>query len=228
MNMKKFISGILTVSVMCGFVPHTLVANADNITGSVVTNAGGAVTIVDTSVLPDSEHITEYLVTTAKNNEIVKQYTTDVSDKITADTNGADSVEITPVYEYSNLNDAASGVTLPDGFEDGLYNITVTNGSTVHTDLYVNGYMAANNIDQNGEGRSVSTGSTYTASDVKIEGGEITLKTLDSPVALSYAKIVKSPSIVDRKTKIYIMGDSLVANYYGGNEDNYLGTTQTG
>ena len=228
MNMKKFISGILTVSVMCGFVPHTLVANADNITGSVVTNAGGAVTMVDTSVLPDSEHITEYLVTTAKNNEIVKQYTTDVSDEITADTNGADRVEITPVYEYSDLNDAASGVTLPDGFEDGLYNITVTNGSTVHTDLYVNGYMAANNIDQNGEGRSVSTGSAYTASDVKIEGGEITLKTLDSPVALSYAKIVKSPSIVDRKTKIYIMGDSLVANYYGGNEDNYLGTTQTG
>lgn len=226
--MKKFISGLLTAAMLCGFVPQAIVVNANNVTGSVIAEVSGAVTTVDTSVLPESEHITEYLVTTAKNNEIVKQYTTDVSDEITADTNGADSVEITPVYEYRDLNDAASGVTLPDDFEDGLYNITVTNGSTVHTDLYVNGYMAANNIDQNGEGRSVSTGSTYMASDVKIEGGEITLKTLDSPVALSYAKVVKSPSIVDRKTKIYIMGDSLVANYYGGNEENYLGTTQTG
>ena len=228
MNMKKFISGILTAAMLCGFAPQAIVVNADNVTGSVIAEVSGAVTTVDTSVLPESENITGYLVTTAKDKQVVKQYTVGAADEIKADTDGADNVEISPVYEYSNLDDAADGVTLPDDFEDGSYNITVTNGSTVHTDLYVNGYMVANNIDQSGEGRSVSTGSAYTAKDVKIEDGKITLKTLDSPVALSYAKVVKSPSIVNRKTKIYIMGDSLVANYYGGNEENYLGTTQTG
>lgn len=109
------------------------------------------------------------------------------------------------------------------------YNITFTNCSTAHIDLYVNGYMAANNVDQDGYGRSVSSGSTYTANDIKVLGGKITLKTADtSDGTLAYVKIVKAPSVVERKAKIYVMGDSLVANYYGGNEDNYLGTTQTG
>ncbi|MGN0107888.1 MAG: hypothetical protein ACI4A5_09365, partial [Hominilimicola sp.] len=187
-------------------------------------------TTVDTSSLKKGGNITYYLVTTAKDGKLVNQSTARVSDSVEVYSKGAEDIEIVPVYEYKTTTaaGASGGAKLDGSFTDGLYNITVTNAGTNHIDLYVNGYMAANNIDQSGEGRSVSAGSTYTAPDVKIEGGKITLSTTDVASDLSYVKVVKSPTIVERKKKIFITGDSLVANYYGGNEENYLGTTQTG
>lgn len=186
-------------------------------------------TIIDTRSLVKNENITGYSVTTAKEGKITGNEFVSADDIITVITDVGSDIEIAPVYEYRDLGNCLDGITFDSVFPDGNYNITVTNGSTAHTDVYVNGYMIANNIDQNGDGRSVSGGSTYNASDVKVSGGKITLKTADtSDGTLSYVKIVKSPSIADRKAKIYIIGDSLVANYYGGNTDNYLGTTQTG
>ena len=232
--MKKFICRVMSVSMLfscAGFCGINSVYAEETSTGEacITVKANGDVTNVDTSELTSGGNVTSYLVTTAKDGQLVKQYETEVSDAVEVDSSNAEDIEIVPVYEYSDLGSCTGGVTLSDSFEDGLYNITITNDTTSHIDLYVNGYMAANNIDQNGEGRSVSTGSTYTAPDVRVEGGSITLKTADTAGGgLSYAKIVKSPGIVDRKTKIYITGDSLVCRYYGGNEGAYLGTTQTG
>ena len=232
--MKRFICGVMSVSMLfscagfCG-VSSAYAEEVSTGAASITVKADGDVTNVDTSLLTSGGNVSKYLVTTATDGQLVKQYETEVSDSVEVDSSNAENIEIVPVYEYSDLGSCTSGVTLSDSFEDGLYNITITNDTTNHIDLYVNGYMAANNIDQSGEGRSVSTGSTYTAPDIRVEGGSITLTTADtSGGGLSYAKIVKSPSIVDRKTKIYITGDSLVCQYYGGNEGAYLGTTQTG
>lgn len=195
---------------------------------SVITEATGAETIVDTSKMTNSENVTGFLVTVARDGRILSSTETERSDSVAVDAEAGDSIEIAPIYEYPETREYGNGITLPDVFPDGRYDITVTNGSTSHTDIYINGYMVANNIDQSGSGRSVSTGSTYTAHDVKVQGGSITVQTKDSPNSLSYVKVVKSPSVASAKTKIFITGDSLVADYYGGNEDWYLGNTQTG
>lgn len=44
---------------------------------------------------------------------------------------------------------------------------------------------------------------------------------------MDYVEVIKSPSTVQRKTKIYVIGDSLVCNYYGSS-DTVLGGLQTG
>ncbi len=203
---------------------------------SIITKALSDNPSVDTSKLSNSPNITGYQITVANDNKEVSQRIVERGnninglDSIDVTASEGDDIEIAPIYEYKKTRSYGDGIKLDDTFPNGRYNITVTNGSSNHTDLYVNGYMAANNIDQNGAGRSVSTGSTYTAHDIRVESEEqkITIQTKDSPNSLSYIKIVKSPSVVSRKKKIFITGDSLVANYYGGNEENYLGTTQTG
>ena len=195
---------------------------------SVTAKAQSEETVIDTSNMTNSENVSAYLVTVARDGKEIKSQSIERADSVTVTASVGDDIEIAPVYEYPKTQEYGNGITLPDVFPDGRYNITVTNGSTSHTDVYINGYMAANNIDQNGEGRSVSTGSTYTMPDVRVEGGSIAIQTKDSPNSLSYVKVVKSPSIVNAKKKIFITGDSLVADYYGGNENSYLGTTQTG
>ncbi len=212
------------------------VPEKDGVVYSVVTKAESENPVVDISKISNSVNITAYQVTVARDKEQISQTVVERGDSI----NGLDGIEVTasegddieiaPIYEYKKTLAYGNGITLADVFPDGRYNITVTNGSTNHTDLYVNGYMAANNIDQNGAGRSVSTGSTYTANDIRVEGNEqkIIIQTKDSANSLSYVKVVKSPSVVKPKKKIFITGDSLVANYYGGSEGNYLGNTQTG
>lgn len=208
----------------------------ENAVYSVITKAASSNPIVDISKISNSVNITGYQVTVARDHAQISQTMIERGnsinglDSIDVTASEGDDIEIAPIYEYKKTLSYGSGITLADIFPDGRYNITVTNGSTNHTDLYVNGYMAANNIDQNGAGRSVSTGSTYTANDIRVEGNgqKITIQTKDSANSLSYVKVVKSPSVVSPKKKIFITGDSLVANYYGGNEGNDLGNTQTG
>ena len=61
-------------------------------------------------------------------------------------------------------------------------------------DIFVNGYMVGQNVDQYGKGRATS-GSTYTAKDVKVEGGSavVTMKDNDSNMD---SIVVKAPSII--------------------------------
>ena len=212
-----------------------IVPEKENAVYSVVTTAQSNNPTVDISKISNSQNITGYQVTVAKNKEQISQTTIERGNNpngletIAVTAQEGDDIEIAPIYEYNKTRAYGNGITLEDVFPAGRYDITVTNGGTNHTDLYVNGYMAANNIDETGgDGRSVSTGSTYTAHDVKAEGGAIKIETKDSANSLSYVKVVKAPSIVEPKKKIFITGDSLVCNYYGGNTENYLGTTQTG
>ena len=213
------------------FTPKPEEALPEGVDYSVTAKAAGTETVVDTSRLDKGDNVSGYLVTTAANRTEKTSVTAAKGNSVTVTADAGDDIEIAPIYEYNETQAYGNGITLADTFPNGRYNITVTNGSTSHFDLYVNGYMAANNIDETGgDGRFVSTGSTYTAHDVRVESKthKITITTADSANSLSYVKVVKSPSIVTSKKKIFITGDSLVCNYYGGNTENYLGTTQTG
>lgn len=210
----------------------------------VTAKAEGGTTVVDTSKMVYGGHITSFMVTTAKDGELIDQYMTEVLDSVSVNTEGAENIEIAPVYTYTGMDEtkfnSADGFTLKDinvlgEIADGRYNMSFKKTTSKVTDIYVNGGMVVNNAEQPGNGRSNPRGALCEANDVKIEGGAVNIKTLrteysgitypDAPI--SEISIVKAPSIIERKTKITIMGDSLVSNYYGGKKTE-LGSSQTG
>ena len=165
--------------------------------------------VVDASSLANYTADTEYYVTTAADGEIISQTTTKATDgKITVNTEGATAVEVSPVYSYTNGVSLPLEIPMPDGF----YDFTFTKSSGDRADIFVNGNMVGQNVDQYGRGRSTS-GSTYSVSDVKVSGGSAVV-TMDAS-AMSSVTAKKAPSIVERKQHVYILGDSLVSNYYG-------------
>lgn len=193
--------------------------------------ADGNTTTVDSADLVTSDSISGYRITTAKNGAIVNQYDEDEIPE-TIDTTGADSYEIDPIYTYNSLSGVTgAGYTAPDMFADGFYNMTFTKGDTKRADIYVNDYMVGNNVDQYGPGRTISSGAEYTIHDAVVTGGSIKISTTDlgGNGSISKAVIVKAPSNVNRKKKVYIIGDSLVADYYGDYDENtVVGGARTG
>ena len=148
---------------------------------------------------------------------------------LTVDTDGAAKVEVSPIYEYSFAANEGEDVTVPDCFADGEYDFTITKSTLRKLDLYVNGYMIGNNIDEAGVGRTMTDADKiYSVKDILVDKGTITISkedcTTPSEAGIDSAVISKTPSIVERKQKLYIIGDSLVADYYG----ELQGTVGTG
>jgi lysophospholipase L1-like esterase len=181
---------------------------------SAVGDADGTSVVVDVTALANYAADTQYLVTTATaDGVIVNQLETASTDgKVTVDTTGAAKYEVSPIYSYTNVGNVASGKVIP--LCDGLYDFTFKKSNGTRADIFVNGAMVGQNVDQYGAGRSTS-GSTYTAKDVNVQGGSATVVMKDNDSNLDSIVVKKSPSIVPRKTHVYILGDSLVANYYG-------------
>ena len=135
--------------------------------------------------------------------------------------------EIVPVYEFKGVGDTKDGVSLGKEFENGLYNITFKKGDTKRGDIYVNGFMAGNNVDQADADRKVTDGAVYTAEDVRVKNGEITVSMCDGSTLLDSVSVVKQPSWRKRPQRLYIIGDSLVCSYYGSFEKE-VGGGRTG
>ncbi len=162
----------------------------------------------------------------------------DVVNGLTVDTTGAAKVEVSPVftYTYEALSFDGEGHQLEGAFADGRYNFEITKSNLERTDVYVNDYMIANNIDQYGAGRQMTDkDKVYKATDMAVHGGTITVRTEDYGSSgtgyqgawLDKIVVDKAPDIVNRVPKVYVVGDSLVADYYG-ETSNLLGSSQTG
>lgn len=205
-------SGKVTIAVTVGNPGKELTLTKDVTVANfyyVNKEVSGDSIVVDASSLANYTADTEYYVTTAADGEIISQETTKAIDgKITVNTEGATAVEVSPVYSYTNGVSLPLEIPMPDGF----YDFTFTKSSGDRADIFVNGNMVGQNVDQYGRGRSTS-GSTYSVSDVKVSGGSAVVTMDASAMASVTAK--KAPSIVERKQHVYILGDSLVSNYYG-------------
>lgn len=172
----------------------------------------GASVVVDVTKLANYSTETMYLVSTAKDGKLVNQTEVKSTDgNVTVDTAGSDSYEVSPIYSYSNVGNVANGFNIP--LSDGLYDFTFKKANGTRADIFVNGNMVGQNVDQYGAGRSTS-GSYYTVKDVKVSGGNAVVTMRDQTSDMTSIEVKKAPSIVDRKTHVYILGDSLVANYY--------------
>lgn len=136
--------------------------------------------------------------------------------------------EISPVYKFSNVGDVKEdGKTLDAVFADGYYNITFKKAETWRGDIYVNGFMVGNNVDQSDADRKLTEGSLYTAEDIKVKNGAINVSMCDGSTMLDYVTVEKQPDFYERPQRIYVIGDSLACNYYGSFEKE-VGGGRTG
>jgi lysophospholipase L1-like esterase len=189
----------------------------------VTADATGNTTTVDTSSLISNANVTGYQVTTSKDGVLVSQNVVS-SAPTSVDTTGADKVEVAPVFEYAVGHPGTLG-NLGAGYDIALpadtYNFVVTD-TGVRCDVYVNKQILVNNILQ-----GASTVNYLAVNDIVVNEGVAKITTADYPkdktesdVNISI-KVVKSPSIVNRTQKMYVLGDSLVCIYYnGGNASN--------
>lgn len=132
--------------------------------------------------------------------------------------------EVVPVYIFESIGDVKEeGKLLSGSLADGYYDITFKKAEAARGDIYVNGYMVGNNVDQADADRKVTEGALYTAEDIKIEGGSLSVSMCDGSTMLDYAEAVKKPEFCERPQRLYIIGDSLVCEYYGSFENEVGG-----
>lgn len=199
---------------------------------SVVEDYTDGMTTVDVSNIVADNSITGYQVTVADaDGKLLSQQVVQAENNavaVPAVTEGTPAkVEAAPVYEGA----------IGDEFlvPDAAYNVTVTANNGRRTDVYVNDQMMFNNINQSGDnwtiGRIIADSTDYTASDVVIAEGYAKFNLRDDQsggTTITAVKFVKAPSIVNRAKRIYIIGDSLVANYYGTAPEGSEALVRTG
>lgn len=209
---------VITVKVSVGNSEKFKTINVATGTFSVIANADGDMTTVNTTELNTISGISSFLVTTATNGGVlVNQTTVAAADSVDVNTKNADAVEITPIYEFTEIENPTSGYILPVDFADGAYDITIEKADKNRADIYINDKMIGNDVDRAGSCRAVSAPCKYKAVNVKVSGGQIKVRLGEcaNSSAVSSITAIKTPSIITKKTKITIIGGSCEATYYG-------------
>ena len=244
-NIKKYL--VTTATADGTLVKQTQVDAADVVAARVTKTAENGVKIIATYengllkgiVQADVEKGTEitdentattkvfYWTSLAEMKPITLTTEATESKSITVDTTGAAKVEVAPIYETS-MNTL---VAIPSD----SYNVTITANNGRRTDVYVNDQMMFNNINQGSDnwtiGRNVAESTDSTVHDIVVTQGYAKFNYRDdqsSGTTITNVKFSKSPSIVTRTKKVYVIGDSLVANYYGTAPEGKEGLVRTG
>ncbi len=123
------------------------------------------------------------------------------------------------------VNDAyAFCVALPDG----LYDMTVTKAAKTRASIFVNGGAIGVNVGATGSGRNGNQ-TVFETTDVVISGGVAKISMANN-FALAAVEFRRVSELQERKTHIFIGGDSTVCDYYPLDlgEVPEAGTVQTG
>lgn len=178
-------------------------------------------TTVSLESLVRNDNVKSYLVTTSlKGKQVMQEVQVPEANATTIeiDTSGADAYEVSPIFTYENVGNIPDGSGLTVAIPSGSYDFTITKASTTRADVFVNGVMIGNNVDQSDDGkgsRNITTGGTYTAEEIIVKGGKAVVTMKDKVSDMATVVVKKTPSIVERNTRVYVLGDSLVTNYYG-------------
>lgn len=171
---------------------------------------------VDVTTLANYAADTKYLVTTATADGTLVNQTDNVAHtagKITVDMTGASKYEVSPIYTYDNVGNVSGGKDIP--VCDGRYEFKFVKANMTRGDIYVNGIMVGNNVDQDGKGKTPAASSPeWVVDDVLVQGGKAVVTMKDNTSDMKSIEVRKNPSILERKTHLYILGDSLVADYH--------------
>lgn len=172
---------------------------------------------VDISDLAEDKSVTGYQVTVADadGSKLAQEVVQAADSKVTvpaAESGTPAKVEVAPVYTTT----AESELLIPAE----TYNITLKTNTAGRADLYVNDQIIVNNINQDSQNFTVKgsfPATTYSFGDIKIAEGYAQFNYRDNQSGnkpIDEVVIVKAPSIVKRATRVYVIGDSLVATYH--------------
>jgi len=211
----KDITGTVTVAVTLGNPGKEKTNTMEVVVGkfSAAGESDEDVVTVNVAELANYADDTMYRVTTANNaGEMVSQ--TEVAHNegiVEVDMTDASRYEVSPIYSYTEVGDVKAGKEFP--ICDGLYDFTFVKSGGARGDIFVNDCMVGNNVDQTGKQRTTG-GTEYSVKDVMVKGGKVVVRMTDDS-SLSSITIKKAPSILPRKTHVYIAGDSTAASYNG-------------
>ncbi len=211
---KNIVSLILAILLMISICPvtETRTMAAEREAFSKVFTATGNTTYINATGVVSNDNVIGYQITTSKENVCIKQETVTTLPS-SVDSTGADTVEIAPVFTY------AVGAGSDDYKIDivaGTYNFVVKNTGG-RCDVYANEQMLVNNILQGG-----TVLNSLEVNDILLADDVVNITTADTLGTPNITiTMVKSPTTVKRTKKAFVLGDSLVCNYYnGGSSEN--------
>lgn len=142
------------------------------------------------------------------------------------------AVEVAPILKLTPEGGIdASGEGYLWDIPDGAYNFTFVKSDTERADISLNSLIVGANVDMYGT-VGVPEGTRHTYTDFEIEGGaRITLS--GRTTRLKSVEAYVTPTVIPRKTKVFVAGDSTLCNYYpviaDKTDDEVLpGTVRTG
>ncbi|MGM9551065.1 MAG: stalk domain-containing protein [Clostridia bacterium] len=134
-------------------------------------------------------------------------------DSITISSDGEVKVEITPVFTFAptggiNTANGEYSISLPKG----TYDFAFTKNDRERANIWLNGFLVGANVDMYGT-VGVPDGTRHEFTNVKIED-TAKIKLTEKSFTLEKVEAYRTPTIINRKTKVFVGGDSTLCNYY--------------
>ena len=133
--------------------------------------------------------------------------------RITVNASSKATVEISPILTFAPKGgiNTAGGEYVID-LPDGTYDFAFTKFDRERGHIWINGFVVGSNVDMYGTvGVPENTHHTFTSVEIKdnarirIDGKTTLLKSIE---------VAPTPSIIKRKPKVFVGGDSTLCNYY--------------
>ncbi len=173
----------------------------------------------------------ETYLTWEMDNTLISEATA-VDGRIIINASDKATVEVSPIFTFA----PKGGINTAQGdFEidipDGTYDFAFTKGDRERAHIWLNGTVVGSNVDMYGT-VGVPENTRYTFNDVEIKGGA-KVKLTEKSTFLKSVEVALSPSIINRKAKVFVAGDSTLCNYYpvipeNTDADILPGTVRTG
>ncbi len=151
-------------------------------------------------------------VTVASGN-VKEVVTRTASDKGFIHIEGSCTAEVSPIFNFAPEGgiDTAGGEYFLD-LSDGTYDFTFTKSDNNRGNIYINGLLVGANVDMYGT-VGVPEGTRYTFKGFTVSDGA-KINVTEKTRRLKSVEAVPTPSIFERKTRVYVAGDSTLCNYY--------------
>ncbi len=123
------------------------------------------------------------------------------------------TVEVLPIFKYSEaggINTAQEEYTI--NLPDGTYDFLFTKNDKNRGHIWINGNIVGSNVDMYGT-VNIPDNTVYPFNDFEIKGNA-KIKVTEKTTSLKSIEVSPSPSVIQRKTKVFVGGDSTLCNYY--------------
>ncbi|MCH5188240.1 MAG: hypothetical protein J1F63_07525, partial [Oscillospiraceae bacterium] len=122
------------------------------------------------------------------------------------------TAEITPVWSFAPEGGINAAEDYALDLPDGEYDFYFTKSDKERGNIFINSTMVGVNVDMYGT-VGIPEGTVHTVKGFEVEGGAA-VRVDQRTTRLKSVEAASTPTIFDRKTRIFVAGDSTVCNYY--------------